>query len=145
MGIVMAVMTGGFYWYYNSSQATIANLNQDKAALSLSVNTQSETIEFMEDNMRRINEQLTITNNELSQARSQNRELVDRLGRHEIGALARARPGLVERTINNATAQVGRCFELLTGAPLNERERNAQTAREFNSECPWLFDDLIGR
>lgn len=141
----MAVMAGGFYWYYNSSQATIAALNQDKGTLSTAVDLQNETITDMEDSMRRINEQLVVINRELSDARIQNRELVDRLGRHEIGALARARPGLVERTINNATAQANRCFELLAGADLNERERNAQTAREFNSECPWLFNDLVGR
>lgn len=145
MGLVLLVIAGGFYWYFDRTQTTIANLNQEKAVLELSVDTQIETIESMEDDMKRINEQLVIINTELSRARIQNRELVDRLGRHEIGALARARPGLVENIINNATAQAGRCFELLSGAPLNEREQNAENARAFNSECPWLYDDLIGR
>jgi septal ring factor EnvC (AmiA/AmiB activator) len=141
MGIIMTVITGGFYWYYKSSQATIAALNQDNGMLTTAVGLQTETITSMEDDMQRINKQIAITNRELSEARRQNRELADRLGRHEIGALARARPGLVERSINNATAQANRCFELLTGAELNERERNATNAQQANSECSWLFED----
>jgi len=145
MGIVMAVMAGGFYWYYQSSQDTISQLNLEKGTLTTAVDLQEQTINSLEENYRMANEQVAITNRELSDARQQNRQLVDRLGRHELGALARARPGLVERTINNATAQAGRCFELLSGAELNERERNATTPREFNSECPWLYNDRLGR
>jgi cell division protein FtsB len=140
MGIILAVVLGGFYWYYQSSQATIAQLNKDNATLSASLAIQTQTINSLQENNRLANEQIRITNNSLSEARQQNRQLVDRLGRHEIGALAVSKPVLVERTINNATAQANRCFELLTGAELTEREKNATTPREFNSECPWLFD-----
>jgi septal ring factor EnvC (AmiA/AmiB activator) len=142
MGVVIAVMAGIFYWYYQSSQTTIANLYQERGTLVAAVETQSQAIEFLEENISRVNQQLNITNQELTESRQQNRQLVDRLGRHEISVLARARPRLVERTINNATEQTNRCFELLSGAEMNERERNATTAREFNSECPWLFDTL---
>jgi hypothetical protein len=140
MGIILAVVLGGFYWYYQSSQATIAQLNKDNATLSASLAIQTQTINSLQENNRLANEQIRITNNSLSEARQQNRQLVDRLGRHEIGALAVSKPVLVERTINNATAQANRCFELLTGAELTEREKNATTPREFNSECPWLFN-----
>jgi septal ring factor EnvC (AmiA/AmiB activator) len=142
MGIVLALVTGTFYWYYKSSQSTIAGLYQERGTLVTAVEVQSHTIEFLEENVARVNQQLNIINRELTESRQQNRQLVDRLGRHEIGVLARARPGLVERTINNATEQTNRCFELLSGAEMNERERNATTAREFNSECPWFFDTL---
>lgn len=140
MGVIMAVMLGGFYWYYQSSQRTIAALNETQGTLSLVVDTQGDTISSLEEEFTRINNQLRITNQELSDTRQQNRQLQDRLIKHEIGALAEARPGLVQNVINNATAQAGRCFELLSGAPLNERERNAQTPRQANSECPWLFE-----
>jgi hypothetical protein len=33
-----------------------------------------------------------------------------------------------------------RCFEILSGAAPTESEKNAKTAQEANSECPWLFD-----
>jgi Na+-transporting NADH:ubiquinone oxidoreductase subunit NqrC len=140
MGIIMSVMTAGFYWYYKNSQATIAALNQDKGTLSVAVNLQEQTIASLENNYKLANEQLTITNQALSEARQQNRQLVDRLGKHEIGALAEAKPVLIERIINNATSQANRCFELLTGAELNEREKNATNPRAFNSECPWLYN-----
>ena len=140
MGIILAVTLGGFYWYYKSSQSTIAALNKDNATLSLSLKIQNQTITSLQENYRLASEQINLTNQELSKARQQNRQLVDRLGRYDIGALAVSKPVLVQRTINNATAQANRCFELLTGADLTEREKNATTPREFNSECPWLFD-----
>jgi hypothetical protein len=53
-----------------------------------------------------------------------------------------AKPGLVQNTVNNATAKAGRCFELLSGAPLTAKESEAKNAKEFNSECPWLFSGI---
>jgi type II secretory pathway pseudopilin PulG len=140
MGIVLAVISGGFYWYYKTSQETIAELNQHQAALITSIEAQTETINSLQEDYLRANNQLAETNRAFSEARQQNRLLADRLSRHEIGALAKSKPVLVERTINNATAQVNRCFEILSGAELNEREKNATTPRAANSECPWLFD-----
>jgi hypothetical protein len=52
------------------------------------------------------------------------------------------RPDLAEKAINNATAKVLRCFELLSGSPLTKQELLANTAQEFNSECPDLFGDI---
>lgn len=145
MGVAIIVLTGAFYWYYQSSQSVIAGLNQEKGTMAAAIEIQSLTINSLEENNTRINQQLNITYRELAESRQQNRQLVDRLSRHEIGTLARSRPSLVERTINNATAQANRCFELLSGAELNEREINATTPRAANSECPWLFDNIRSR
>jgi len=153
MGIVLAVVLGGFYWYYKDSQKVISNLQAERgqlianvATLTGAVATQKDTINELQADIELGNQVRSELDQELSNSRRQNRELVDRLAKHEIGALAASRPGLVERTINNATANAARCFEIITGSPLTERELNARTPREFNSECPWLFDDLaIGR
>jgi hypothetical protein len=67
--------------------------------------------------------------------------LSDKLGRHDIGNLAENKPGLVERVINGASIKAGRCFELLSGAPLTDKEKEAENGKSFNSECPWLFDN----
>lgn len=140
IAVFIASLLGGFYWYYQSSQETIAQLSRDNSRLLTVTTIQHDAIQLLEESTERMNQQLVTINRELSDTRQQNRQLVDRLARHDISALARARPGLVERTINNATEQANRCFELLSGAELNEREQNATTAREFNSECPFLFD-----
>lgn len=45
----------------------------------------------------------------------------------------------LDKIINNNTKSITRCFELLTGAPLNDFEKNAKSAIEFNSNCPWFY------
>ena len=70
---------------------------------------------------------------------SKNNELLERLSKHDIGALAYSKPNLVENIVNNASSKALRCFEIMSGAPLTNKERNASNAKEFNSECPWLF------
>jgi hypothetical protein len=150
MGIILAVVTGGFYWYYNDSQKRIESLMADRgqlmanvSALTDAVQTNENTIDSLLADIQLVNDIRSQLDQELQSTRAQNRQLVDRLARHDIGALAFSRPGLVERTINNASANTARCLELVTGTPLTERELNARTAREFNSECPWLFDSLV--
>jgi len=65
------------------------------------------------------------------------------LGRHDLGNLAENKPGLVEKVVTKASAKANRCFELLSGAELTDKEKEAKNGKAFNSECPWLFDYLI--
>jgi AcrR family transcriptional regulator len=150
MGIVLAVVLGGFYWYYKDSQARIESLLADRGQLLANVSVLKDAVQTNENTIDSLLADIELGNqiksqldNELQSTRAQNRELVNRLAEHDVGALAFSRPGLVERTINNASANAARCFELVTGAQLTERELNAKTPREFNSECPWLFDSLV--
>jgi hypothetical protein len=154
MTVIIIVILGGFYYYYNDSQQRIQQLMADRGQLLANVSvlenaviTNNQTIENLLADIALANQIRADLDRSLQDARAQNRVLVDRLSRHDIGALAFSRPGLVERTINNATANAARCLEIITGSPLTERELNARTAREFNSECPWLFDsrDILTR
>lgn len=140
MLIIMAVMVGGFYWYYKDSQDTIATLNENNAKLETAVSINEETISTLQADQQRITDELKRVNAEFQEIRAQNAELRDRLSKHDIGTLGNAKPGLVERVINNASDKAARCLELLSGAPLTDKERNADSARSFNSECPWLWE-----
>ena len=42
---------------------------------------------------------------------------------------------LVNKSFNDTI----RCLELATGAPLNEIEKGAKNAKEFNEHCPWFY------
>lgn len=117
-----------------------ATLESNNATLKGAVDSANATVDHLQETYDRIQQDYKDLSQEFVVIRSQNNELRDRLGRHELDALAAAKPALVEKTINNATANALRCFELMTGAPLNEKERGAKTSREANSECPWLFD-----
>lgn len=145
LGIVIIVLLGGFYWYFSWSQGELTTLRENTARLEIAVQTNEQTIASLRSDIARVGRVLNETNQQLSEARVQNRELQTRLSEHDIGALAEAKPGLVENAVNNGTANALRCFELLSGAPLTERERNARNAQEFNSECPWLYIDTLDR
>lgn len=142
LAVALLILTGMFYWYYNQSQDTIRTLNENNATLKIAVQTNEETITNLRRDYTRSQTILTETNRQLSETRLQNRQLVIRLSEHDLGVLAENKPELVERTVNNATANALRCFELMTGAPLTDKERNATNGREFNSECPWIFDNI---
>ena len=141
--VVIIVMGGIGYWYYNDTQATISILTENNAKLETAVQLNEDTIKQMAADFAAANEQLQIVNEQFAAIQSQNRVLADKLSRHDLGVLGSNKPGLVERVINNATDNVGRCFELLTGAELTEEEKNATNGNAFNSECPWLYDSLV--
>lgn len=142
-------MSGAAYYYYSSTQSRIAQLIENNAILEennkqlIVANEQNlKTIDDLQSSYERVQEQFTQVQAEFQTIRMQNRELRERLGRHELDALAAAKPELVENVINNAGENALRCFELLSGSPLTDRERNAATAIQANSECPWLFDEM---
>lgn len=148
IGLLLALISGGAYYYYSSTQSTIQELVENNATLSANVVTLTnanevnlDTIDSLQLEFQQIQEDFNRTQERFQEIRQQNTELRERLGRHEIGALAASRPALVENIINNASENALRCFELLSGAPLTEQERNATNAREFNSECPFLWTD----
>lgn len=136
-------MNGRITELINQNQQLVQNnatLEGNNNTLQIAVDTANETVTHLENTYDRILTDYKNLSNEFVVIRSQNNELKDRLSRHELGALAAAKPALVEKTINNATVNAFRCFELMIGAPLNEKEKSAITDRQFNSECPWLFN-----
>lgn len=149
-GLIILVMGGVGAWYYDVTQTKIETLTAYNATLTANVDKLEEvnlknidTIAKMEANFERQREQYTKLQENFSKIRSQNNQLKDRLGKHDLGALAAAKPALVERVVNNASAKVNRCFEIVSGAVLTEKERSAKNGKAFNSECPWLYDDLV--
>ena len=146
IGILITLMSGAAYFYYSTTQNRIAGLIANNATLTANVQTITnaneqnvQTIEDLQTAYIKVQEDFSRVQSEFQIIRMQNTELRERLGRHELDALAAAKPKLVERTINNASDNAARCFELLSGAPLTENERNAKSEKQFNSECPWLW------
>jgi len=140
LGAVMLAMAAGFYWYYQDSQARIQTLTENAAKLETAVDMNEQTIDILKKDYEKTRQELRRVNEEFSNIRRQNSVLAEKLERHDLGVLGNAKPGLVERIIDSATSKTNRCFEILSGAELTEEERNADTAEQANSECPWLFE-----
>jgi|GEM_PF-1266544 TolA-binding protein len=151
-GIILLALGGAGSVYYKSTQATIMELTEYNATLTAQVEQIAEvnekniaTIANMQANFEKQRQQFDELQESFTEIQSQKNDLQKRLGKHDLGALAVAKPGLVGRVINGATAKANRCFELETGAELTDNERNAKNAKAFNSECPWIYDDLVSR
>lgn len=140
--ILLVLLLGGsglFYSYYNDTQARLAALVENNAKLEIAVQTNEAALKSVREDLVKANEETQKVNEEFSKIRAQNNVLANKLSRHDLGVLGAAKPALVEKIINKASAKVSRCFELLSGAELTEEERNATSAKTFNSECPWLW------
>ena len=137
--VVIMVMGGIGYWYYNDTQERIAILQENNAQLNIAVQTNEETISSLQASYAAIQEENTRINAAYAEIRRQNSRLADRLSDIDLGLLAAEKPDSIERAINRGTINAGRCFELLSGAPLTETELNATDGESFNKECPWLW------
>lgn len=145
--ILIGLIVGGVYFYYKTTSDKIDLLTQNNAILSADNKTLKEanaknvkTIKDLETDYEKIRETYLELEDDFDLIIRRNSELLERLGEHDLSALAAAKPGLVENAINGATENVNRCFEILSGSPLTEKERNAENGKRFNPECPWLFD-----
>jgi len=121
-----------------------ATLEGNNVQLEQAIVEQQNTIASLERDIQLQAEIFNETNEQFERARNQVDSLRERLGEHELSSLALARPGLVERVINNATDSVGRCFEIAAGAPLTDAELNATLPSQINRECPDLANPNYG-
>lgn len=123
-------------YYYDSTQETIATLRVNNANLETAIEQSEETVNRLERNIETVQREFEEVQNDFREARQSARELRARLADHELGFLAKEKPGLVEPIINRASKRVMRCFEILSGAPLTDDEKNASKPSEINTECP---------
>lgn len=139
MAVMMLMLCGAFYWYYNDTQNRMAILNENNAKLNVAIQTSEEAVKTLQADFKRANEELQKVNTEFQAIRAQNNVLAEKLSKHDLGVLGSSKPGLVQRLINNGSNNAGRCFELLSGAPLTDKEKEAKDGKSFNNECPWLW------
>lgn len=139
MLLLMIAMGGAFYWYHNDSQKRMAILHENNAKLNTAVQISEQAVASLQADYARANEQLRLVNQQFAEIRNQNNVLSEKLAKHDLAELGAGRPGLVERLVNRGSRNAGRCFEILSGSPLTEEEKNAKDGRSFNNECPWLW------
>lgn len=137
--VVIAVMGGMGYWYYTDSQAKIATLTENNAKLETAIQLNEDAISSLQANYAAAQEENRRINAAYAEIRRQNDRLANRLSEIDLGLLAAEKPESIERAVNRGTVNAGRCFEILSGAPLTEEEQNATSGEAFNKECPWLW------
>ena len=143
---ILLLGAGGIgYWYYNDTQARLAVLTENNAKLNTAVELNEQTISSLETDYEKASSELATLNEQYSAIRRQNQKLADKLQEIDLTAAAIANAEGIERAVNRGTVNAGRCFELLSGAELNQKERTAENGIAFNKECPWLYNDYKSR
>ena len=145
--LVVILMMGGIgYWYYNDSQERMkilqennATLKANQANLEQAIATQQETMEQLQKDFEAAAAENAALQEAYTAIRNQNRRLADKLEQIDLEAAAIANAEGIERAVNRGTENAGRCFEILSGSPLTEEELNAENEIAFNKECPWLW------
>jgi hypothetical protein len=140
---IVAIVAGGL-WYVTGLRADLAVSELNNQKLKDGIQEQQRLIEQMQRDVAQIQSINVRLAEESERQRQEMRELVDRFNvnargeARDFGAIAAARPGVVERLINRGSASAMRCLELASGAPHTEAELNAKTTSEINRECPTL-------
>lgn len=151
IGILISLISAAGAFYYNSTQKRIQALIEQNATYQASLEAalqanqrNVDTIDQMQEDFAEVRENYEQVQDEFQLIRMQNKELRERVAEQQLSTLAVEKTELVERTINVASDNALRCFELMSGAPLTDKEKNAKNEREFNAECPWLYLELVG-
>jgi hypothetical protein len=118
--IVISVMSGGFYLYYQNTQSRLATLHENQAKLELSVKMQSYTIERQKEFLEMQQEYSKQLQRGLAEAEANRGRLEEIFRKHDLDALSRAKPGLIEKRVNDATRRVFRDLETQTEMWYNE-------------------------
>jgi len=139
------------YFQYQSLRIELAQTKQEllvseqnNVMLEGSIKSQQATIERQIEEAKLINK----ANLELRETQKNLQKEYKELDRkfteksngeaRSVSNLALKKSSLIERVINNATANAMRCNEIAMGSPLTKDERNATKKSQINPECPSL-------
>jgi gas vesicle protein len=134
---IVGILAGGA-WYVTGLRADLAVSEENNKKLEDGIKQQQVLIEQMKNDFEMIQK----TNEVLQAQNEKQRQDINNLQTkfNDFGSRAAANPEAAARAMNRGTANALRCVELASGAPLNEREKQAKSPKEANRECPALID-----
>ena len=134
--LITGIAGAGVYVMKLRSDNAILKANQVK--LEEAVSSQKELIAKQQEDFKEIlaaNQKM----NELVGVLKKDLEDLDKRfnkKNRDVGKLAIAKTGAIERITNNGSKNANRCIEIASGAELTEEELNATKKSEINVECP---------
>lgn len=102
LGGVTIVLGAACYYFFNENQA----LRAETDALRFGMQQQEETINALEQARESQTEALDEMRRRSNEIQSEMNRYLDIFARHNLSKLAAAKPGLIEKRINNGTKQV---------------------------------------
>lgn len=114
LAIVIAIVTGAFYWYFTWSQKQIRTLVENQAVLELSISEQKEAIELQTISIQIQSKKLNTVNENVNVIRKESSDLRKLFARHDFSELVKNKPKLTERLQNKASKKLFQDFNELT-------------------------------
>ena len=116
--IILSVLGGCAYaakYYYDTTQATIAQLRENNAKLEVANEENQQTIKKMGEDAKRLNALTDQLSADLRKAEEYGDELRNTLNKHDLTHLANKKPGLIEKRMQSATDKLWDDLESITG------------------------------
>tara|TARA_B110000037_G_scaffold204981_1_gene249453 strand:+ start:1321 stop:1794 length:474 start_codon:yes stop_codon:yes gene_type:complete len=133
--VVIGAVGFGAWKYYQYTQEQIRIYAVNAATAELAQQNAEAAIESIKKDMVEIQAQFTAVSDEFAVAKGRVSKLEEKLSEHEIGNLAQKKPKLIEKIIDKGTADVLRCYEILTGSPLTDEEIAVTKKSKANTTC----------
>jgi septal ring factor EnvC (AmiA/AmiB activator) len=131
---LLGAATYAAYYYYNDTQAKLAQYAANQARLEIALETQRAATAALQQNIQVMQTTVRTLNQQFADSRRTVQDLERRFNetsagqQRDFGALAAARPGLVQTIVNTATQDVFKCFEQISGA-------NVETDSDLYKNC----------
>lgn len=133
---VLAVAAFGAWKYYTYTQDQIRIYAENAAKAQQAQQATQAALNSTRADLVKVRENFDAVSADFKVSQQRVDSLEDKLAKHELGNLAQQKPVLVEKIVDNATVDVLRCIEIISGSPLTEDETNATTKSKANSSCP---------
>lgn len=112
--LLFGSMLGGGYFYYTDTQSTIATLRDNNAKLEMVAEQNLATINQMKADAAQAKIRMEQLNERAREAEQYQDELISKLRRHNLTALALQKPGMIEKRVNDAVVKLSKELEEYT-------------------------------
>ena len=114
MGTLLASVAGGAWFYVTSTDAKIEELTANNALLESIAEQNKETVRQLRQDITNEQAAIVVLNEALQRSEDSREELIRIYRKHDLTRLATAKPGLIEKRINDGTAKVFDDLESIT-------------------------------
>ena len=115
--IFLLILGAGGYFVYERIQSLRENvqiLKTNAEVMNNSLKESNETIVQMQRNAEAIEQQISELNTGLREAEKYKDEITEKLQKHNLTRLSAAKPGLIEKRVNEATSKIFKELEEIT-------------------------------
>lgn len=115
--IFLLILGASGYFIYERIQALRENvqiLKTNAEVMNNSLKESNETILQMQRNAEAIEQQISELNTGLREAEKYKDEITEKLQKHNLTRLSAAKPGLIEKRVNEATSKIFKELEEIT-------------------------------